>query len=578
MKNKNFLEKHKFLSQKYGGKGKSKVKMRLTSRIAAGKDSNSGMNTYTSFGNKVYIYDYEMEEIIGSRSDFKVYTNIIHDETSELLNDYDFTQYFEHVDSVDEAIENEERQRDELKQKGLPIPPRKNHSGPRKIKLYLSRSYLKAQYDINLIDDDDKNASEDDNHFDTGACISDANITEFHDLAKTIEPTSGKSEESLFVQPTALDASLHKSGNETDSAYESMTEQSSIDTSVEASNIAMDQLAKLANLSSNQTTSSESADSTTTSDEANKMSETNASDESLNSLNETSVLEETVTENSETMNDPEKTVVSDEAFALNSEDVVTESNAETLTEETRLENEFKMAESTENVESTESLEIAAEPIGVSTETVEPIDVSTKSEEPIDVPTESADPSTEIPADVANLDENTTALEELPAITDSDMPPPPPLDDFHDTVLDDEVSQINSQEDNTVKRISVDEGIDCSNLPTPVKISEINETDWAKLTPKLELTDILHPINKYMDLSMENLTFTEGSGTLNFLGIDEVYLTQREHFQLPLTMLVKEAEIKLNFLGLPESKLKRKSNFMLPLEMLPKKKEMVSRLV
>jgi hypothetical protein len=56
MKNKNFLEKHKYLTQKYGGKGKCKTKMRLTSRIAAGKDSTSGMNTYTSFGNKVRIF------------------------------------------------------------------------------------------------------------------------------------------------------------------------------------------------------------------------------------------------------------------------------------------------------------------------------------------------------------------------------------------------------------------------------------------------------------------------------------------------------------------------------------------
>lgn len=108
------------------------------------------------------------------------------------------------------------------------------------------------------------------------------------------------------------------------------------------------------------------------------------------------------------------------------------------------------------------------------------------------------------------------------------------------------------------RISVDEGV-CFNL------SELHPEDWAKLNPRVNLTDIMSPKKD----EKVNIKFDPS----NLLGIDNQYLTYQEDFLLPLEYIVKKPKLKLNIFKLPENKLRREVQFLLPKEYSEMKKNL-----
>lgn len=100
--------------------------------------------TNATFG-KTHIYDYDGEEVVGTKSDFRCFANIIN-ENCELIPDYNFTQYFEHVDLVDQ----EEEKRQQMEALGLPSKPRHEIIGAKRFQFYISKEYLKENYGIEV--------------------------------------------------------------------------------------------------------------------------------------------------------------------------------------------------------------------------------------------------------------------------------------------------------------------------------------------------------------------------------------------------------------------------------------------
>lgn len=108
------------------------------------------------------------------------------------------------------------------------------------------------------------------------------------------------------------------------------------------------------------------------------------------------------------------------------------------------------------------------------------------------------------------------------------------------------------------RVSVDEGV-CFNL------SELHPEDWAKLNPRVNLTDIMSPKkDEKVKIKLD---------PSNLFGIDNQYLTYQEDFLLPLEYIVKKPMLKLNIFKLPENKLRKEVQFLLPKEYSDLKKNL-----
>lgn len=185
----------RFLKNK---KNKLVVSKKLTT------DNSELIATNATFG-KNHIYDYDGEEVVGTKADFRCFSNILND-NCELIADYNFTKYFQHVDSVN--------QEEEKRQQGLPT---KSLTGVRHFKFYISNEYLKQNYGIEVEGAENLPETAPEN-YETGRDLSqEHNISEFYDMMDSNAQTTQEMDAATEQNTSA------KSIVSCDSAYQSMS-------------------------------------------------------------------------------------------------------------------------------------------------------------------------------------------------------------------------------------------------------------------------------------------------------------------------------------------------------------------
>lgn len=166
--------------------------------------------TNATFG-RDHIYDYDGEEIVGAKNDFRCFSNII-DESYELVQDYNFTKQFDHIDSVDQ--EEERRQ-------ALGLPPDRRCSEPRKFQFYLSNEYMKQNYNIDVENAENKAFKKSALACGDRNVLLDDNIQDFSDMLPEDERVTSNV---TSPEPEGGQVSSNRSTVSVDSAVQSLTD------------------------------------------------------------------------------------------------------------------------------------------------------------------------------------------------------------------------------------------------------------------------------------------------------------------------------------------------------------------
>ncbi|XP_063706645.1 uncharacterized protein LOC134835656 isoform X2 [Culicoides brevitarsis] len=87
---------------------------------------------------KNHICDYDGEDIVGTKADFRCFSYIFNDKF-QLVSDYNFNRYFKQVDLVNEMHKHQQEVQSKIKRKDYI-----------RFKFYISNDYLKNTYDIEL--------------------------------------------------------------------------------------------------------------------------------------------------------------------------------------------------------------------------------------------------------------------------------------------------------------------------------------------------------------------------------------------------------------------------------------------
>lgn len=185
-----------------------KNKLVVSKKMTA--DNSEIIATNATFG-KTHIYDYDGEEVVGTKADFRCFSNIL-DDNCELITDYNFTKYFQHVDLVN--------QEEEKRQQGLPTRSREEVIGARRFKFYISNEYLKQNYGIEVETTDNRPANVAENDETFRNLSFEQNISEFSDMialnAQSVQLNNDTTENVHDLNKSS------KSVVSCDSAYQSM--------------------------------------------------------------------------------------------------------------------------------------------------------------------------------------------------------------------------------------------------------------------------------------------------------------------------------------------------------------------
>lgn len=174
-------------------------------------DNSEIIATNATFG-KTHIYDYDGEEVVGTKADFRCFSSIL-DDNCELIADYNFKKYFEHVDLVNRE--------EEKRQQGLSTRSREEVVGARRFRIYsLSKEYLKENYGIE-IETTTETANLTEHDATTSKSLSlEQNISEFSDMIDTKARLNNTSVENENVTSA-------KSVVSCDSGFQSMVSRNS---------------------------------------------------------------------------------------------------------------------------------------------------------------------------------------------------------------------------------------------------------------------------------------------------------------------------------------------------------------
>uniref|UniRef100_A0A336MWE1 CSON007016 protein n=1 Tax=Culicoides sonorensis TaxID=179676 RepID=A0A336MWE1_CULSO len=169
-------------------------------------DNSEIIATNAIFG-KNPIYEYDEEEIIGNRNDFRCFSSILND-NCELISDYNFTTYFQHVDMVNK----DEQEKPSVSQRNLKTA--------RKFKFYISNEYLKQNYGIEIENPDEIRNDEIESDALQTSLTLEKNVSEFSDMIQQ-NLSSVSNDVANNVDKANISS---KSIVSVDSAYQSLTE------------------------------------------------------------------------------------------------------------------------------------------------------------------------------------------------------------------------------------------------------------------------------------------------------------------------------------------------------------------